>query len=216
MSPYTVSLNPAVNLQQHDAFCIVYDKLSSAVGTLSHSSFAPVATLVDTLNAHAALDHAFQHSVQLVPFKFDGTQQTRVVLSPLGSLTQDTDDVRVFGEAAEVAIKRALKAGAKTPLVILATEPVSSLQLASGDDRYQHALEVAMLGALRALYVPFQHRDFCQRSGKPDPQPVRHISFFSNDQKYADQATRDKLVKYVEATNAGLVLGKGCLCLNNI
>jgi hypothetical protein len=65
----------------------------------------------------------------------------RIIYSPMGELS-DFDDVRAYAEAAKKCIKRALKAGAKAPVLCL---PKTS--------RYQHADLVALLGALQELYV---------------------------------------------------------------
>ncbi|XP_058169775.1 putative aminopeptidase W07G4.4 [Anopheles ziemanni] len=71
----------------------------------------------------------------------------RVVYSPVGHLT-DYDDVRRYAEAAQAAVGRAIKAGSKTPLLVL---PKSS-------ERFVDAPLVALLGALHQLYQPLEVR----------------------------------------------------------
>uniref|UniRef100_A0A182S575 Cytosol aminopeptidase domain-containing protein n=1 Tax=Anopheles funestus TaxID=62324 RepID=A0A182S575_ANOFN len=77
-----------------------------------------------------------------------GTDLVRVVYSCVGELS-DFDDVRRYAEAAGCALRRALKAGAKYPVLVL---PASS-------KRFPNAPLVALLGALHELYVPLQLRE---------------------------------------------------------
>ncbi|XP_035795110.1 putative aminopeptidase W07G4.4 [Anopheles albimanus] len=72
----------------------------------------------------------------------------RVVYSPVGELT-DFDDVRRFAEAAQAAVGRAIKAGAKQPLLVLPNSV----------GRFGDAALVSLLGALHKLYVPLQLRE---------------------------------------------------------
>uniref|UniRef100_A0A182XK17 Cytosol aminopeptidase domain-containing protein n=1 Tax=Anopheles quadriannulatus TaxID=34691 RepID=A0A182XK17_ANOQN len=77
-----------------------------------------------------------------------GSEPVRVVYSPVGELS-DFDDVRRYAEAAGQAMRRALKAGAKFPLLVL---PAPT-------ERFSAAPLVALLGALHELYVPLQLRE---------------------------------------------------------
>ena len=43
----------------------------------------------------------------------------RLVYSPTGPLDKDYDDVRRFSDASNVGVKRALEAGAKSPLLMV-------------------------------------------------------------------------------------------------
>ncbi|XP_039267964.1 putative aminopeptidase W07G4.4 [Styela clava] len=74
----------------------------------------------------------------------------RVVFAPTGPLNRDYDDVRRFSDAAEKGIKRAIKAGCKS-LVVVTTN----------NEPYPQARIVTALGALQALYVPIEIRDDC-------------------------------------------------------
>lgn len=71
----------------------------------------------------------------------------RVVYASIGKLT-DFDDVRRYAEAAANALDRAIKAGAKKPLLVLPTSP-----------DFEEADLVTLLGALAKLYVPLQFRE---------------------------------------------------------
>ena len=72
----------------------------------------------------------------------------RFVLSPTGPLDRCEDDVRRFFDAAEVGIKRALKAGASKPLLVVIP-----------DENMEQSLMVAVLGAMHALYTNLEHRE---------------------------------------------------------
>jgi leucyl aminopeptidase len=84
----------------------------------------------------------------------------RLVLSATGALHRDTDDVRRFAEAGAAGVARALKAGAKRPLVVVGAPP--------RDARYRRAAQAALLGALGALWRPLE-----ARAVKPDGGPER-------------------------------------------
>lgn len=73
----------------------------------------------------------------------------RVVYAPIGEL-DDFDDVRAYARAAGRAVARAIKAGARRPILVLP---------AAGSGRFAHAALSALLGALHELYVPIQLRE---------------------------------------------------------
>nr|CAD7461020.1 unnamed protein product [Timema tahoe] len=66
----------------------------------------------------------------------------RLVYSPTGKINKEYHDVRCFSEAAGRGIKRALKAGVKSPLLVLTSH-----------ERFKQSEIVTLLGALEALYV---------------------------------------------------------------
>lgn len=78
----------------------------------------------------------------------------RLVLAPTGDLSLDYADVRSVGEAAAAGIKRALAAGARAPLLL-----VSLGTLAGNQERFDNALQVAIMDALAAVYVPLEVRE---------------------------------------------------------
>ncbi|XP_077866008.1 putative aminopeptidase W07G4.4, partial [Saccoglossus kowalevskii] len=83
---------------------------------------------------------------------------TRLIFAPTGPLNRDYDDVRRFGEAACAGLKRALKAGCKSPLLVC---PPNS--------NYDQAVLVSVLGALSAVYVPLELReDVPSKASKAD------------------------------------------------
>ena len=71
-----------------------------------------------------------------------------LIVSPTGPLNRCEDDVRRFSEAAEAGIKRALKCGAKAPLLMV--YPDSSME---------KSLLVSILGAFNALYTTLELRE---------------------------------------------------------
>lgn len=75
----------------------------------------------------------------------------RLVVSPTGPLGRDYDDVRRFGEAARLGVRRALAAGATRPLLIVRGVPSTP--------RFAHAGEVAVLEALGAAWSPLEARE---------------------------------------------------------
>ncbi|VEN50398.1 unnamed protein product, partial [Callosobruchus maculatus] len=92
--------------------------------------------------------------------------KSKLVHSPTGPIDPDYGDVRAFKKAAASGIKRALKSGMKTPLLVLEEHP-----------RFQRAELVTLLGALQAIYVPIQLRE----SGSPKAQKVHKLGVLTND-----------------------------------
>lgn len=105
---------------------------------------APLAQLV----SHAArIDASISKEVTLL-IAPGAAAGGRLVLAPTASNLQgDTDDVRLFGDAARKGVLRAKAAGSKTPLLIV---------LGGIGEQYKNALQVAILGALAGLYVGLQ------------------------------------------------------------
>jgi hypothetical protein len=87
----------------------------------------------------------------------------RIIYSPMGELT-DFDDVRAYAEAAKKAIRRALKAGAKAPVLCLPKT-----------NRFENADLVALLGALAELYVVSTAKDSLKVS-KLDASSLHSLS----------------------------------------
>jgi leucyl aminopeptidase len=74
----------------------------------------------------------------------------RVVLATMGTLDDDVDDVRLVAETVSAAVIRAVEAGARAPVVALATPT---------EERYARALDVAALAALGSQWAPLEARE---------------------------------------------------------
>jgi len=99
---------------------------------------------VETLNSNFKLDK----SIGQVGANVLDMNGERFVFSPTGPTDRCEDDVRRYFDAAEAGIKRALKAGAKKPLL-----------MAIPDDKFPQSLFVTILGAMHALYTTLEHRE---------------------------------------------------------
>lgn len=86
------------------------------------------------------------YPVQVSVFKAVAPFDIRIVYAPLGDL-DDFDDVRAYERAAGKGIARAIKAGAKNPVLVLPT--------IDGDagGRYRFGALSTLLGAFHQLYV---------------------------------------------------------------
>lgn len=84
--------------------------------------------------------------MQVSVFKASAPYDIRVVYAPLGDL-DDFDDVRAYERAAGKGIARAIKAGAKNPVLVLPS--------LTGDTkgRFRFAVLSTLLGAFQQLYV---------------------------------------------------------------
>ena len=78
-----------------------------------------------------------------------GLPGERLVLSLIDDWAHWEQDPRLFAAAATAAVNRAIQAGARNPLLLLAVP---------ADPRFARATEVATLGALAALWEPFELR----------------------------------------------------------
>ncbi|CCQ09826.1 peptidase M17, leucyl aminopeptidase [Pseudoalteromonas luteoviolacea B = ATCC 29581] len=75
----------------------------------------------------------------------------RLILAPTGPLNRDFDDVRRVYDAAKLAFQEAKAAGAVSPALAIMGVDI--------DARYQHALDVAYLGACQSLWQPLEARE---------------------------------------------------------
>lgn len=79
-----------------------------------------------------------------------GLPGERLVIAPMGPLTDDTEDVRLVAEAVAAATNRAIEAGAKKPLVWVITP---------NQGRFVLAREVAALAAMGSQWVSVEARE---------------------------------------------------------
>ena len=103
----------------------------------------------DALAAGRAIDNRFDGTLSLLPAP--AVAGGRPVVSPTGPIGRDHDDVRRFADAAAKGIRRARDAGAKRIALLVQAPPA--------DPRHNHALRVAALGALGALWEPLEARE---------------------------------------------------------
>ncbi|XP_052902934.1 putative aminopeptidase W07G4.4 [Anopheles moucheti] len=103
--------------------------------------------LVRQIDEQQKFDAGIASEVSCFPLQLE-KNTVRVVYNCVGELT-DFDDVRRYAEAAACALRRALKAGSKYPVLVL---PFPTT-------RFPNATIVALLGALHELYVPLQLRE---------------------------------------------------------
>ncbi|XP_045473726.1 putative aminopeptidase W07G4.4 [Harmonia axyridis] len=92
------------------------------------------------------LDISVKDEVGLIPIPT--FKAKRLIFAPTGILDVDFDDVRSFRKTGFNAIRRAIKAGIKNPLVYVLGHP-----------DYKKAPLVTLLGVLEGLYVPIQIRE---------------------------------------------------------
>ncbi|XP_070540427.1 uncharacterized protein [Ptychodera flava] len=161
-----------------DGILLITDKLSSLTGSL--------AFLKKPLEALKEVDAAVEKDVVVAPL--GGNAAKRVVFAPTGPLNRDYDDVRRFGDAAGKGVKRGLKAGCKSLLLVV-----------PGNKTFHEARLVAALGALHSLYVPLEVREAAvDRASKAEK-----LGIWAEDE---EQTTR--LCKLVEAMESGRLVAR--------
>lgn len=115
----------------------------------------------------------------------------RLVVSGTGPVNRDFDDVRRVAEAAAAGAARAKKAGATRLLFVLSGVPA--------EGEYEKSTEVALLGALAALYEPLQGRE----GSEEDIEPVKAVGVV-----VADAAAGAEIVRVVGAMETGRRLAR--------
>ena len=101
-------------------------------------------SVYEVVRAHKKIDSAADSHVSVLPFPI--VAGGRLVVSPTGPLDRDYDDCRTFFDAAEKGVERAIKAGAKAPLLLVYNFPAASA-------RFPLATDAAVLGAHTAMYL---------------------------------------------------------------
>jgi leucyl aminopeptidase len=105
------------------------------------------AALATALGADAALDRGPRPPAVIAA---PGLPGGRLVLSPMGALADDIDDVRAVAEAAAAGTSRAIDAGATRPLVWVHVPEAP---------RFANARQVAALAALASQWMPLEARE---------------------------------------------------------
>jgi leucyl aminopeptidase len=134
--------------------CTSHDALIIISNDFSHLPNTP---LRDAILDQAQVDSRIGNQVTLLVIA-----GKRVVLAPTGPLNRDYDDVRRYYDAAKLAINEAKASGSVNPAIYLPA--------LNTDSRYQHALEVAYLGACQALWQPLEAREFHGQGIEPITQ----------------------------------------------
>jgi leucyl aminopeptidase len=139
-----------------DAAARLADPRFDALLLVTSSLKTGLPVIDEALEAARSLDARVGLDVSLLPAKVCGR---RLVVAPTGPLTRDFDDVRRIGDAARAGVLRARDAGARAPLLMVAVE-----------GGFAHAEEVALLGALGALWEPLEAREAL---GEEAAEPLR-------------------------------------------
>ncbi|RKP37032.1 hypothetical protein BJ085DRAFT_1803, partial [Dimargaris cristalligena] len=119
---------------------------------------------------------------------------SRLILSPTGSLNDDTDDVRKLTAACRSAAARAHQAGARR-LVYYFADPPSRLP------GYEKWLEVSLLGVLAESYVTLVVRRHQVIKSQQLGDRFDEIAFYAEGSTF--QSDQESLVRNVQAIDAG-------------
>eukprot|EP00026_Physarum_polycephalum_P003648 Phypoly_transcript_03661.p1 GENE.Phypoly_transcript_03661~~Phypoly_transcript_03661.p1 ORF type:complete len:548 (+),score=101.48 Phypoly_transcript_03661:27-1646(+) len=111
----------------------------------------------------------------------------RLVLSPTGSLGEDTDDVRKVADAAKKGILRAKSAGSVRPLLVLQKIPQ--------DKEYVLATQVALLSVYDALYERLQARESL---GEKETEPVEEVGLLVSQEQLEESKNIIAVVRGIE------------------
>ncbi|KAI9021962.1 hypothetical protein DFJ74DRAFT_699358 [Hyaloraphidium curvatum] len=208
--PSVVAVNPAslsaaLSSADHDALVVLYASLegvASAAKTKSATSSALADVSSDLENVLAVNPGGAGIAPAAVIYS-TAAPGKRIVLAPVGSLTADVDDARRYGDAAKAAFAKIRAIGASKPLLVCPDVP-------AGDKLYQHAAEVAVLGALQELYDPLQAREFAAAGGKFAPSPVKAVGFVTD----RSDSDLNAVSKWIAATERGRYLSRD-ICMTD-
>ena len=148
MRPPELSSAPSV---PKDADALVLLVPSPVQGSLN--SVAKVSTAAaEAISAYLRADASLNASSVRPPVLLSGPALPghRLIVAALGSLRDETDDVRTIAEQAALAIARAVEAGATRPALWIADVE---------DSRFVSARAVAALGALGSQWVALEARE---------------------------------------------------------
>jgi len=119
----------------------------------------------------------------------------RCIWAPTGPTNRDYDDVRRYKDAAIKGVKRALKAGSKSPGIVVYT---SEKQRES--KRYKESIMVALLGAMEAVYVPIEIREALPEKEKK----ITRLSISYN----TSEINHDNLIKTASGIEFGRLMAR--------
>ncbi|VDN31299.1 unnamed protein product [Gongylonema pulchrum] len=166
----------------------IADHAYDGVICISHSyceleKYESLRHLQPSIVAYQQIHRGVENTTTVIPVDKNVIPSGRLIFAGTGPVTRDQDDVRRFGTAARSAMKLALKAGVKAPLIV--TLP---------HKKYPQAELVAALGAVQELYIPRNVREEEWRA------KVKAVGLYALDY---DPKT---LVKLVEALDAAFTV----------
>ncbi|OLY83631.1 putative aminopeptidase [Smittium mucronatum] len=119
------------------------------------SEFLPFSGLASSISSLEAVDSsAHKETVFLVSPHVPGA---RLILSPISTLETDTADVRLVADAVKSGLRRAIKAGSRSPSIYLSN--ITHFP-ESADSDYSNWIEVAILASLEESYVSLVAREW--------------------------------------------------------
>jgi hypothetical protein len=154
-----------------------------------------LSSLSASLREHAALDGSVGKTPTLIVTS--AAPGRRLVVSTLGSLVGDTDDVRRFTDASRLSLAKCASIGIRRPLFVLPSNlPLSNPRLVRD---YAKRVHVSLLGLLAESYVPLQTRE----SRSPPVAPAfEEIGFLTEDESPV-------VTQVVDAIEQGRFLARG-------
>ena len=111
---------------------------------------------------------------------------TRVVLSPVGSLQGELDDIRKVGEAAAAGAAAAFAMGASKVTLEVDEAIEEAHHPVDGEGAYEFAALAAQLGVLQQAYVPLQARE----ATPPKPSALSELKLHPSGRQRAASAAQ--------------------------
>ena len=166
-APATLLERPDLSSTEHDALVLVTHApladRSPAIGPVASSAIDAL------LRADASFGKGGRPPA-LLPWP--SAPGNRLIVTVLGPLTEDTDDVRALAEATSVAVARAVDAGARRPLLAI-TRPAT--------ERFAKAIEVSALASLASQWAPLEAREAAK--SKPIADSITVVGLAEPDAK---------------------------------
>ncbi|TGZ68086.1 hypothetical protein CRM22_004457 [Opisthorchis felineus] len=154
-----VSVCSQLNSSDHDCLVLVADDVS-----VLPAEFELITQCLSVQNSIVPEFHSGIHVIYC-----ESLPSKRIVLSFTGSLDRDYDDIRRISEAACDGISHAFKIGSIRPLLALAPlKALEKIRVLPSWAKPEALCLSTLLGALHALYVPLEVREFALRRVKSD------------------------------------------------
>jgi len=166
MANAELPVNTSADETNSDAIVVLSLNLSKDNISARFAKYQP------SLDDYRSADAAFEQEGGLIPVNSPPIK--RLIYSPVGSINRDFDDVRRFSDAALRGVKRALKSGAKRPLIGL---PVVST---TDSQKYPLFDAVTILGSYEAIYVPLEIREAISSKSRK-VESIGFTNFASNE-----------------------------------
>ncbi|KAJ1982290.1 hypothetical protein H4R34_001765 [Dimargaris verticillata] len=185
LNPSAIAADAAAK-SSYTAFAVIFTDVANVTALVDQHPF-----LAPAVQAHNA-DPTVASEPRLVPST--NVAGGKLVLSPTGSLDDDTDDIRKYYNACRAAAQLATKAGARSVAFMFVDPP-------HGLAGYEQWFEVGVLGILAASYVTLVVREHQEKTGSLVGDNFQEVGLYVHDA--CDNSLLEKSLQTILAIEKG-------------